>query len=805
MSAEVKKEIELELAHVLFIDIVGYSKLLINDQRALLETLNQIVRSTDQFRKAEAVGRLIKIPTGDGMALVFYNSPEAPVECALEISRALKAHPELQLRMGVHSGPVSGIVDVNERANVAGAGINMAQRVMDCGDAGHILVSKHVAEDLEQYGHWQPHLHDLGECEVKHGVRVSVANLYTDELGNPNLPEKFRKDEGRATAKVTNKKLALIGGAILVLVVLGILLFRLTATAPRAAWQREEGWPGGASPPAVEKSIAVLPFENLSEEKANAFFADGVQDEILTDLAKIADLKVISRTSVMPYKSGIARNLREIGRQLGVSHLVEGSVQRSINRVRVNAQLIDARTDAHLWAQTYDRDLADMFAIQSEIARTIADQLQAKILPREKIAIETQPTKDITAYDLYVQGAEAIDTAVNSENGKESSLQGVSLLEQAIARDPAFLAAYCKLAQAHDQLYLLGFDHTPDRLVLAEQAINAALRLQPDAAEAHLALARHRYSTLDYDGGREEIETARRTLPNDPRTFEWSGYIDRRQGRWQESARNLERALKLDPNNTFILQQISSSYDLLREYAREAAALDRILAIRPNDLDTRVSRAQLEVFWKADTRPLHELIESFMRQNPASGARLAPVRIFLATAEHDPRAGERALADLRENTYGPDAIRYTRAFGEGFFGRLKGDTVAAQAGFTKARAEQQQIVNAQPDYGPALCVLGLIDAGLGRKDDALREGRRAAELMPPSKDSINGAQIMQLLAVIYVWVGEKDLTIEQLQRTAQVPGGSSYGHLRLWPQWDPLRGDPRFERIVASLAPKANP
>jgi len=550
------------------------------------------------------------------------------------------------------------------------------------------------------------------------------------------------------------------------------------------------------------KSIAVLPFENLSDEKQNAYFADGVQDEILTDLAKIADLKVISRTSVMPYKSGIARNLREIGRQLGVSHLVEGSVQRSVNRVRVNAQLIDARTDAHLWAQTYDRDLADVFAIQSEIAKTIADQLQAKILPREKVAIEKRPTKDVTAYDLYILATEAIDGAANSQNGKENCLQGVSWLEQAIARDPAFVAAYCKLAQAHDELYLYGFDHTHARLVFAEQAINAALRLQPDAAEAHLALAHHRYSKLDYDGAREEIGIARRTLPNDPRTFEWSGYIDRRQGRWQESTRNLERALELDPNNIFVLQQISQSYDMLREYAREAAALERVLAIRPNDLDTRVNRAQVEVFWKADTQPLHELIESFMRQNPASGTRLAPVRILLASAERDPTAGLRAVVDLGENTYGPDAIRYTRAFGEGFFAWMKGDTVAAQTGFTKARAEQQQIVNAQPDYGPALCVLGLIDAGLGRKDDALREGRRAAELMPPSKDSINGALIMRQLAVIYAWVGEKELAIDQLERSAQVPGSLTYGQLRLWPHWDPLRGDPRFEKIVASLAPK---
>src|SRR5213083_939382 len=441
----------------------------------------------------------------------------------------------------------------------------------------------------------------------------------------------------RGAQRVTGTELLIIG---LVLALGGGFLWRFaaasrtpdnkTAIAPNESRMPE---PAAVIP---EKSIAVLPFENLSSDKENAYFTDGVQDEILTDLAKIADLKVISRTSVMQYKSGLARNLRKIGEELGVAHVVEGSVQRAANKVRVNAQLIDARNDAHLWAQTYDRDLADVFAIQSEIAKAIADQLQAKILPREKVAIEARPTNDITAYDLYIQGVELVDAAPNAENGKDSSLQGVSLLEQAIARDAAFLPALCTLAQAHDQLYLLGFDHTSARLSLAEQAINAALRLQPDAAEAHLALAHHLYSKLDYEGARRELELVRSTLPNDARQFELSGYIDRRKGRWQDAARNLERALELDPNNVFILGQIASSYECLREYSREAAALDRVLAIRPNDLDTRVGRAQLEVIWKADTRPLHRLIELFMQQNPTSGARLAPVRIFLASAERDP-------------------------------------------------------------------------------------------------------------------------------------------------------------------------
>jgi len=550
------------------------------------------------------------------------------------------------------------------------------------------------------------------------------------------------------------------------------------------------------------KSIAVLPFENFSEDKAFAFFADGVQDEILTDLAKIADLKVISRTSVMQYKNTSSRNLPEIAQALKVAHVLEGSVQRSANRVRVSAQLIDARNDTHVWADKYDRDLADVFAIQSEIAQKIADQLQAKISPRERSAIEKQPTKDLAAYDLYIRATEAIDAAPTTQNIKENFSEAISLLEQAIARDPDFFNAYCRLAQAHDQLYLLGEDHTRARLASAEQAINAALRLQPDAAEAHLAQAGHLYSKLDYEGARAEIEIARHSLPNDARVFELSGYIDRRQGRWPESARNLERALEVDPNNVSILWQIALSYESLRDYAKDAAVLDRILALRPNDLDARLARGQLEVAWKADTQPLHKIIASSIQQHPASSAHLAPLRIFLASAERDAAAAERALTDLGDDTYGPDAIQFSRAFGEGLLARWKGDAAAAHASFTTARVAQQRIVDAQPDYGPALCVLGLIDAGLGRKEDALREGRRAVELTPPSKDSINGPLIMGFFAVTCAWVGEKDLAIEQLTQAIQLPGRLSYGQLRLHPIWDPLRGDPRFEKIAASLAPK---
>src|SRR5438477_2957743 len=456
MPIEVNKEIELEIAYVLFIDIIGYSKLVTAEQRRLLELLNRIVREAEHFRTAEANGRLIIVPTGDGMALVFYNTPEAPVECALGISRAARQHPELKLRMGIHSGPVSGVVDVSGRSNIAGAGINVAQRVMDCGDAGHVLISKHMPEDLEQYGHWKRHLHDLGECEVKHGVRVAVVNLYTENLGNPEVPQKFRQAR-KGTAPVVREKKGrgwIIAAAVILIaaLVIGAVLWSRRAaptTNVTAAPPVSPVNPAATEAAAVpEKSIAVLPFDNLSRDPDNAFFTDGVQDEILTDLARVADLKVISRSSVMQYKSEVARDLRKIGRELGVAHLLEGSVQRANNRVRVNAQLIDARNDAHLWAQTYDRDLADVFAIQSEIAKTIADQLQAKLSPSEKTAMEQRPTTDVAAFELYSRAKDLILNTGFSAIGAQNLRSGIDLLNQALARDPSFFAAQCQLAYA---------------------------------------------------------------------------------------------------------------------------------------------------------------------------------------------------------------------------------------------------------------------------------------------------------------------------------------------------------------------
>jgi TolB-like protein/class 3 adenylate cyclase/Tfp pilus assembly protein PilF len=794
MPAEVKKEIQLEIAHVLFIDIVGYSKLSVNEQHARIEELNEIVRLSEQFQNAEAANRILKIPTGDGMALVFYKSPEEPAQCAFEISCALKEHPRLQIRMGIHSGPVSGVVDVNERTNVAGAGINLAQRVMDCGDAGHILLSHHVAEDLAEYERWRPFLHDIGTFEVKHGARVSVTNLYSDEVGNPNLPGKLQ---------AVKKHHAHVRWAA---VAIGLLVVAALAAALLSFLRKG---PARSLATAVEKSIAVLPFENLSEEKANAFFADGVQDQILTALAKVADLKVISRTSVMQYKSDAPRNLREIAHQLGVAHLLEGSVQRAGNKVRVNAQLIDARTDAHEWAENYDRPLDDVFAIQSEIAKAIADQLQAKLSPNEKKAIEQPPTTDLAAFDLYSRAKTLVLTAGLSATGEPDLRKAIELLDEAVKHDPTFFDAYCQLAYAHETLYAVtGFDHTPARLALAEAAVQAATRLRPDAAETHLARAQYLYNGLrDYAGALTELEIARRGLPNDPRLFELTGYILRRRGQQEEGLQNLQRAAELDPRNFFTLQQIAISYQQLGRYAEAIAAMDRALAIVPDNAETRANRELYYVCWKADTRPLHQTIDAILAQGPSAIASAADAWFFCALAERDPAAAERALVALGDNPWwsNESPIILSHSFGEGLLARMTKDEARARTAFEAARVQQEKIVQAQPDYGPALCVLGLIDAALGRKDLALDEGRRAIGLTPLEKDVINGSRVLQYFAITAAWAGEKELALQQLEAGLRAPAAAqmlSYGALKLFPVWDPLRGDPRFEKIVASLAPK---
>jgi TolB-like protein/Flp pilus assembly protein TadD len=811
MSSELNADLKLEIGHVLFIDIVGYSKLLINEQHESLHELNQVVRNTDAFRAAEAAGKLIRLPTGDGMALAFATTPDAPVRCAMQASKALRSRPELKVRMGVHSGPVSGMTDVNDRSNVAGAGMNIAQRVMDCGDAGHILLSKRVAEDLAQYRHWQPNLHELGECEVKHGVIVSIVNLYTDEVGNSAPPEKFR---GRSPRKqLGDVRLSPIPAPNTLIT---ILFFSAVALAigywiffpPAPQNPMENSVPPkskvGAAP---AKSIAVLPFENLSANQETAFFADGVQDEILTDLAKVADLKVISRTSVMQYKAARKRNLREIGQQLGVANILEGSVQQIDNRIRINAQLIDARTDTHLWAQTYDRNLADVFAIQSEISKAIAEQLQVKISESEKAAQAQARTTDLVAEKLFVQAWQLMGAA-SDPDAKETLLQAIRLLDEAVTRDPHFLRAYGLLTTAHLDLYWQGFDHTDARRELAHAAVTAMARSASNAGEVHLAQANYAYQGFrDYDRARAELDLARRALPNNAPIYIFTASIDRRQGRWNEAIRNFERGIDLDPRNFRYLVETAFTYQVMHRYSEASRLFERALAIVPNDHFIRTQLAELPLFESADLAPLQKELSTILNEDPKAATEIANALFDYALAIRNANGLTRALHAIR-----PEGLRdpynnslWARDWFVGLAARTFGDTDGAQTAFTAARVIEEKAVRDQPEYGPAWSRLGLIDAALGRKEEAIREGRRACEVLPLSKDALDGASYIKNLAMIYAWVGEKDLALEQLAIAAQIPASVTYGELKLYPQWDALRGDPRFDKIVESLAPKTPP
>jgi eukaryotic-like serine/threonine-protein kinase len=563
-------------------------------------------------------------------------------------------------------------------------------------------------------------------------------------------------------------------------------------------------WNGEMTAPPAASGIAVLPFESLSSDKENSFFADGVYDGVSTKLAKVANLKVISHNSVAKYRG--ARNTQEIGRALNIAYVLEGSVRREAGRIHLNAQLIDTRTDAHVWAQEYDRDLIDVFTLQSEIAQKIADQLGAEPSSTEKAAIEAPPTTDLVAYDMYLRGKDLINGISFSTRAKEDLIQAVQLLDQGIARDPLFFDAYCQLVGAHDRIYFLGFDHTEARLKLSEAAHQSARRLRPDSGETHLALAQHLYwAYQDYDRAKEELAAARHTLPNESRIPLLSGYIDRRQGHWEKSLEEMKQALELDPRNFSILQQISLTYEALRRYKEMGATLDSVLAIAPKDIPSRVRRAWVDLEGRADPKPLHATIEAILAEDPNAAVVLVNQWLDLALCERDPAAAERALASMPTDGGGcyAETIPFPNGWCEGLAAWFRGDKSAARQAFTNARKELEERVRDQPDYAAALCALGVIDAALGNKEDAIREGERAVKLTPVSKSAIEGAMLVQYLAVIYAWTGEKDRAIEQLAEAAKLPGGViSYGYLRLNPLWDPLRSDPRFEAIVASLAPK---
>ena len=563
-------------------------------------------------------------------------------------------------------------------------------------------------------------------------------------------------------------------------------------------------WNGEMAGPPAASGVAVLPFESLSADKENAFFADGVYDGVSTKLAKVANLKVISHNSVAKYRG--ARNTQEIGRALNVAYVLEGSVRRETGRIHLNAQLIDTRTDAHVWAQEYDRNLSDVFTLQSEIAQKIADQLGAEVSSTEKTAIKEPPTTDLVAYDSYLRGKDLITGISFSTRGKEDLVQAVQLLDQAVARDPLFFDAYCELAGAHDRIYFLGFDHTDAQLKLSETAIQSIRRLRPESGETHLALAQHFYwAYADYDRAQSELVIARRTLPNESRIPLLSGYIDRRQGHWEKSIEEMKQALELDPRNFSVLQQISLTYEALRRYKEMAATLDNVLAIAPKDIPSRVRRAWVDLEGRADSKPLHTTIEAILAEDANAAPVLVNQWLFLALRERDPAAAQHALSAMPADGGGcyDENIPFPNGWCEGLAAWFRGDRSAARSAFLTARDEIEKTVRNQPDYAAAFCALGVIDAVLGNKEKAIKEGERAVQLIPANKNAIEGAMLIQYMAVTYAWAGEKDRAIERLADAAKLPGSHvTYGNLRLNPLWDPLRGDPRFEAIVASLAPK---
>ena len=784
MSVEIKKEIQLEIAHVLFIDIVSYSKLSINNQHALVEELNEIVRATEQFRKADASDRLIKIPTGDGMALAFYTSPEAPAQCAIEISRALKEHPRLQLRMGVHSGPVSGVVDVTGKANVAGAGINMAQRVMDCGDAGHILLSKRVAEDVEEYEQWRPLLHDLGSCEVKHGVRVAVVNLCADQVGNPRLPWKFE------TAQKRRKRLRWVATTA-ALLALGAIV------ACIAMFSRNRVRSVLAAP---EKSIAVLPFENLSEEKANAYFADGIQDEILTRLSKIADLKVISRTSTQHYKSA-PENLPEIAKQLGVAHILEGSVQKSGESVRVNVQLIKAANDSHLWADTFDRKLTDIFSVESEVAKAIAEQLRAHLTGREEQALAMKPTNNPEAYDAYLQGL-AFDARTFSHEPTEKS---ISSYEKAVQLDPTFALAWSRLCRADALFYWRQVHTSATGRDDAKRALDNAQKLQPDSPDTLLALGYYQHWVLrDYELAKTTFRRVNKMLPGSSDAPAALALITRRQGHWDESIAYFEQALVLDPRNAELLKNGADTYSAIRQFPAALKLYDRALDIVPNDPDLLASKAGI---YQA-LGNLEEAAKWLAEVNTQSPHAFFFAKISQLTLERNLGEAVRLLqARLARVQFASELWKGNNQVALVLIQRFAGDSAGEKLAAEQARNTLEPLCKNQPDNAFSAAYLSVAYACLGNKDAALKEAERAITLWPTAKDAMAGPGMEENLAFIETIVGENGRAISDLGRLLATPyPGSNYNTpltpalLGLDPMFDPLRNDPRFQKLVALQA-----
>ncbi len=786
MGDEKKPKLRLEIAHVLFIDIVGYSKLRTNEQSAQMEKLRETVRGTEQFRTAEAEGKLLRLPTGDGGALAFRNSPEAPVLCAEEIAKALKSHPEIQVRMGIHSGPVNEVTDLNEQANIAGAGINIAQRIMDCGDAGHILVSKHAAEDLEQYDQWHPYLHDLGECEVKHGDRLHVVNLYNDQIGNSAVPTRcVRRAIPGTTSSATagnRRRYSIVAIAIGALIVVGATsLFLTTRTAFRKLTGR-----GAPATPISEKSIAVLPFQNLSDDKSNTYFTDGIQDEILTRLSKIAALKVISRTSTQKYKS-TPENLREAGEQLGVANFLEGSVQKVANAVHVNVQLIRAATDEHLWAESYNRKLDDVFGVEGEVANAIADQLNAKLSGAEQKAVAEKPTQNAAAYDAYLR-AVAIDNAQSLDTTKRVA----GLYAEAVRLDPQFALAWARLAVARSQLYFNGIDLETNSGAAVKEAADRAISLQPELGEAWLAQGVYRYRVLrDFQGALQSYQEALRRLPNSPFVLEQMAHLERRLGQLDVAQKHYQAAAQLDPRDIGILLTLADTLQTVRRYDEARKVLDRALEISPGNAAALAVKA---LSFQAQGR-LNEAAETLAKA-PANSQDEA-LSFARAIQLYDERRFDEAIVQIQQNTPAAFANDPRTMTLLGLCQKFAGEDNEARDTFTRAAAAMKPTPDSVVvvDARQLPCYLAWVYAGLGEKEKALEQARHA--MTDYDSDALSKPFAETALAIVEAQLGDIDSAIAALPHLLEVPNGETCGDLQINPLWDPLRKDPRFQQLCA--------
>jgi TolB-like protein/Flp pilus assembly protein TadD len=786
MAAQLESDSHLEIGHVLFMDVVGYSKLLIEEQRELQDQLNGVVRGSSQFQAAEAQGKLVRLPTGDGMALVFFDSGESPIRCAVEISRALRDNPKLQLRMGIHTGPVSTVRDVNDRSNIAGAGINVAQRVMDLGDAGHILLSKRGAEDLSQSRQWQPHLHDLGSFQAKHGVKIDIVNYYTDGIGNPRVPEKLAAERDKHGA-FRRRKVALAATAATIIIMAFILLSIF-------AYRRQN-----SASEAGEKSVAVLPFENLSADASNAFFADGIQDDVLTSLAKISDLKVISRTSVLQYRgAGAARNLRDIARALGVTNILEGTVRRVADRVLVNVQLIDALHDRHIWAERYDRTLTDSIGLQGELATEIAHALRAKLDPQEKARLAARPTNSPEAYVLYLKARELERTAASKEDAFEID----RLYDQAVALDSKFALALARQSMWNGIMYYVG--RMPDRKTKAHALATEALRVAPDLPEAHIAMGEwFRLADRNYDAALKELSIAAKAIPNNPELLSTMGALHRRQGRWREALANFHRAQELDPRVPH--EDEAQAAALVRDWPTAAALYRHQLDIDPTDVRMKLSFASLLMIGPGDFAGAKALLAQvpypILDNRGAPSAFGIDIRWQLFMLERDFAGAEKVLVEFPLDEIPPPFVG-RKSFLFACTSLAKGDPATARVLFEKARSGYEPTAREHPDEPTFLAPLGLVYAYLGRNEDALRESRRALDLVP-EKDAIERPRYSSNLALVYALTGQSEEAVNLVERLLTTPAaeGITLTELRSW-KWDGLRSYPRFQKIIAGPEPK---